>query len=113
MGDLATADSLVGEVRELFSGLREDHRYRLALGRTEAELAMARGGADDVVARLEAILEAEARVRPTPHPRKGVTQRLPETDAAPALVEGETYYLYVLRDVNVPITRCLFTAPAP
>jgi hypothetical protein len=38
-------------------------------------------------------------------------QRVPATGAAPALVSGETYYLYVQRDVAQPITRCTFTAP--
>lgn len=39
-----------------------------------------------------------------------MTQRLPATGAAPALVSGTSYYLYVLQDVGVPLTRCLFTA---
>ena len=34
------------------------------------------------------------------------------TQGSPApLVPGTTYYLYVLADIAVPITRCLFTAP--
>ncbi len=37
-------------------------------------------------------------------------QVVPEVGAPPALVSGETYYLYVLQDVYQPITRCLFTA---
>ncbi len=37
-------------------------------------------------------------------------QRVPSGSPAP-LVKGETYYLYVLADVGLPITRCLFTAP--
>jgi hypothetical protein len=41
----------------------------------------------------------------------GVTQRFPEAGAAVALESGETYYLYVLLDVGVPLTRCLFEAP--
>jgi len=41
----------------------------------------------------------------------GASQRLPESGPPPALVPGTTYYLYVLADVGVPITRCLFTAP--
>lgn len=40
----------------------------------------------------------------------GATQRFPETGAPAALVPGTTYYLYVLLDVGVPVTRCLFTA---
>jgi hypothetical protein len=42
----------------------------------------------------------------------GVSQRLPQGGAAPApLVSGETYALYVFRDVAFPLTRCTFTAP--
>jgi hypothetical protein len=36
-------------------------------------------------------------------------QRWPESGAPTALVAGQTYYLYVLRDVGLPLTRCLFT----
>jgi hypothetical protein len=37
-------------------------------------------------------------------------KRLPE--AAPAGLEsGTTYYLYVLEDIGLPLTRCLFVAP--
>ncbi|MCA9653112.1 MAG: hypothetical protein H6712_19860 [Myxococcales bacterium] len=39
----------------------------------------------------------------------GTTQRFPEQGAPPALTPGQTYYLYVTRDVALPITRCLFT----
>ncbi len=42
---------------------------------------------------------------------EGLTQRFPESGAPPALVSGRTYYLAVMADVLVPITRCLFTAP--
>lgn len=42
---------------------------------------------------------------------KGLAQGFPEQGQSPApLVAGETYYLYVLADIGVPITRCLFTA---
>jgi len=41
----------------------------------------------------------------------GATQRFPASGAPAALTPGATYYLYVLADVGVPITRCLFTAP--
>lgn len=40
-----------------------------------------------------------------------LVQHVPEQGAPPALVSGQPYYLYVLRDIGVPITRCLFTAP--
>jgi hypothetical protein len=40
----------------------------------------------------------------------GATQRFPEMGAPAALVAGTTYYLYVLLDVGVPVTRCTFTA---
>ncbi|MEJ2539081.1 MAG: serine/threonine-protein kinase [Gemmatimonadota bacterium] len=42
-GELARADSLLAAARHLLAGLREDHRYRLDLRRTEARLAFARG----------------------------------------------------------------------
>lgn len=39
-----------------------------------------------------------------------MTQRIPADGSAPdVLSEGETYYLYVLSDVAIPLTRCLFT----
>jgi hypothetical protein len=41
----------------------------------------------------------------------GSIQRIPASGAAPALVSGRTYYLYVERDVIQPITRCTFVAP--
>ena len=40
---------------------------------------------------------------------EGLMQRIPESGAPEALVPGQTYYLYVTRDVILPITRCLFT----
>jgi hypothetical protein len=40
----------------------------------------------------------------------GVSQRVPMGAAPPALQAGTQYYLYVLQDVGIPITRCLFTA---
>jgi len=41
----------------------------------------------------------------------GVSQRFPASGAPRALVPGDTYYLYVLADVGVPNSRCLFQAP--
>jgi len=41
---------------------------------------------------------------------EGGRQRIPLSGAAPALVAGRTYYLYVERDVIQPITRCTFVA---
>jgi hypothetical protein len=40
----------------------------------------------------------------------GAAQRFPKVGAAAALEAGKTYYLYVLQDVAVPLSRCLFTA---
>lgn len=40
----------------------------------------------------------------------GTTQAFPLDGPPPALVPGETYYLYVLLDIYQPLTRCLFTA---
>lgn len=41
----------------------------------------------------------------------GASQRWPETGAPEPLTPGSTYFLYVLADIYVPVTRCLFTAP--
>ena len=41
----------------------------------------------------------------------GAFQRFPAGGAPAELVSGETYYLYVLRDVALPLARCLFVAP--
>lgn len=41
--------------------------------------------------------------------RQGVSVRVPEGGAPPLLEPGKTYYLYVLADIAIPITRCLFT----
>jgi hypothetical protein len=38
----------------------------------------------------------------------GLVQGFPTDGAAAPLQAGETYYLYVLADIGVPITRCLF-----
>lgn len=40
----------------------------------------------------------------------GTRQRFPDAGAPAPLVAGRTYYLYVLADVAIPITRCLFVA---
>ena len=40
-------------------------------------------------------------------------QKVPEMGSAPTLIEGQQYYLYVLKDIAIPITRCLFTYQAP
>ena len=39
----------------------------------------------------------------------GVRQVFPEGDAPTALEPGNQYYIYVLKDIAIPITRCLFT----
>ncbi|WNG36717.1 hypothetical protein F0U61_25890 [Archangium violaceum] len=41
----------------------------------------------------------------------GMSQRFPASGQPATLTSGKTYYLYVLADIIVPITRCLFTAP--
>ena len=42
----------------------------------------------------------------------GSSQRVPDNGAPPpALIAGETYYLYALEDIALPIARCLFTQP--
>jgi hypothetical protein len=38
-------------------------------------------------------------------------QRVPESGQPATLESGKTYYLYVLLDIGVPVTRCTFTAP--
>jgi len=39
----------------------------------------------------------------------GLSQRYPADGAPQELVPGQQYYLYVSKDVGIPITRCLFT----
>lgn len=41
----------------------------------------------------------------------GMSQRFPAENGPADLVKGKDYYLYVLRDVAVPLTRCEFTYP--
>ena len=38
----------------------------------------------------------------------GTTQTFPTTGAPVALESGKQYYVYVLKDIAIPITRCLF-----
>lgn len=40
---------------------------------------------------------------------EGAEQAFPEVGSAPALTPGGDYYLYVLYDVALPVTRCVFT----
>ncbi|WAS93123.1 proteinase inhibitor [Nannocystis punicea] len=40
---------------------------------------------------------------------EGASQGFPADGSPPTLEAGDTYYLYVLADIGVPITRCLFT----
>ncbi|MEM9194379.1 MAG: proteinase inhibitor, partial [Myxococcota bacterium] len=43
---------------------------------------------------------------------EGSSQRFPADDGTPkTLVSGNRYYLYVLADILLPVTRCVFTAP--
>lgn len=42
---------------------------------------------------------------------EGLVQRFPSSGAPSPLASGRRYYIYVLADVAVPITRCLFVAP--
>ena len=42
-------------------------------------------------------------------PPTGMSQRFPALGGPQGLVPGNDYYLYVSRDVGVPITRCVFT----
>ncbi|MDP3158111.1 MAG: hypothetical protein Q8N23_35900 [Archangium sp.] len=41
----------------------------------------------------------------------GLSQRSPLTGAPAPLEAGKQYYLYVLQDIAIPVTRCLFTMP--
>ncbi len=41
----------------------------------------------------------------------GTRQAFPEGEPAPVLQPGDALYLYVLRDIYQPITRCTFTMP--
>ncbi|MFV8749948.1 hypothetical protein ACNOYE_05325 [Nannocystaceae bacterium ST9] len=60
----------------------------------------------DVPSDGEPVVSGEVDYGQTP---AGLTQRFPIADAPAELVAGETYYLYVSKDVGIPITRCLFT----
>ncbi len=40
---------------------------------------------------------------------QGTKQRVPVSGAPADLISGTAYYLYVLADIGVPLTRCLFT----
>ena len=42
---------------------------------------------------------------------QGATQTFPASGAPAPLVSGQTYYLYAMMDVALPLSRCLFTAP--
>jgi hypothetical protein len=44
---------------------------------------------------------------------EGLIQSFPEVGAPTALEEGGTYYIYTLLDIAIPLSRCLFTYPAP
>jgi len=41
----------------------------------------------------------------------GLVQKFPASGTASKLESGKQYYLYVLADIAVPVTRCLFRAP--
>jgi hypothetical protein len=60
------------------------------------------------VAPTDAPIATGVRYGQTP---TGATQRFPAMGAPAALTPGGSYYLYVLADVGIPLTRCLFTAP--
>lgn len=55
----------------------------------------------------EPMTSGEIRYGATP---EGARQAFPEGGSPAGLTSGQTYYLYVLADIGVPITRCLFTA---
>ncbi len=55
---------------------------------------------------MPAIDSGNVRYGELPSP---MSQRFPEAGSPVELTPGTTYYLYVLRDVAIPITRCLFT----
>jgi hypothetical protein len=42
---------------------------------------------------------------------EGQVQQAPAEGAPTPLTSGQTYYLYVMQDIALPVTRCLFTAP--
>ena len=60
----------------------------------------------DVPADGEPILSEEVRYG---EPPSSMIQQIPSGGAAPALVPGQDYYIYVNADIIVPITRCIFT----
>ena len=58
----------------------------------------------DVSHEASAISEATFGVTP-----ETTRQGYPQEGSPAALVEGQQYYLYVVRDIGIPLTRCLFT----
>jgi tetratricopeptide (TPR) repeat protein len=76
-GEVARADSLVETAAAMArEDLREDHRYALDIRRMQARVSLAKGDAPAALARLGPVAEAEARIRPSPHPRRGETELL-------------------------------------
>lgn len=76
-GDVARSDSLSGEAMALaLATLRPDHRYVLAMRRTQARIALARNEGAAAEEILREVLGAEQSARPHPHPRIGETLAL-------------------------------------
>jgi hypothetical protein len=42
---------------------------------------------------------------------QGAVQKYPSQGAPAPLVSGKNYYVYVLADIGIPVTRCVFQAP--
>ncbi len=62
----------------------------------------------DVPATGAAIASGTVRFGQLP---EGLKQTVPTSGAPTALVSGKKYYLYVLADIAIPNSRCIFTAP--
>ena len=70
--DVRRADSLSSEALAMAGEtLREGHRYVLDMQRTRAQVLLEQGSLEEAGALLEAVVAAEGKVRPHPHPRTG------------------------------------------
>jgi hypothetical protein len=94
-----------------WSGGEARYIYVLQAGAKNPGVPPNRDLPEGTIWRLDVPLQAQTIASPLAYGAvpQGAMQQLPK-DAMPIeLLVGETYYLYVLADVGVPLTRCLFT----
>ncbi|MFY0538260.1 hypothetical protein [Nannocystis pusilla] len=108
----ACAEGEGGRRRDDHVGRRQ-RPLRVRAGRRRAEprgAAEPRPARRDTLARRGAVgqlADAEPQ-RPLRRAPRGARQGFPKDGSPPVLKAGSKYYLYVLADIGVPITRCLF-----